>query len=131
MHTRYGGLGSNQMKMKALPQIETEVVFLSTEEGGRKYCPNKGYMPHLVVGPIDQRQPITDGNNVVENYLGVVLSDCPDNIEPSITVNATFELMYYPEEDYSNLLPETTFTIREGTVIIGYGKVLSKLESAL
>jgi hypothetical protein len=113
--------------MKALPQIETEVVFLSAEEGGRKYCPKKGYMPHLVVGPIDQHQPITVGNNVVENYLGVVLSECPDNIEPSVPVNVTFVLMYYPKVNYSNLLPKTTFTIREGSAIIGYGKVLSKM----
>jgi hypothetical protein len=34
--------------------------------------------------------------------------------------------MYWPDEDYSNIVPGATFTLREGPKVVGFGKVLSK-----
>jgi hypothetical protein len=34
--------------------------------------------------------------------------------------------MYFPEESYDEIKPEATFTIREGSLIVGFGAVLSR-----
>jgi hypothetical protein len=39
--------------------------------------------------------------------------------------------MYWPDEKYSEVLPDATFTVREGPKIVGFGKVLTAMTPPL
>jgi hypothetical protein len=99
---------------------------LSTLEHSR--WPNRArYMPHIVVGdPSQCEAKVCDGNTITEEYLGILMTDAPDELAPGINVELTLVLMYWPDKTYSNVVPGSTFTLREGPKIVGVGKVLSK-----
>jgi len=82
-------------------------------------------MPHVVIGDPAQRESRIAGNTITEHYLGVWVDDAPDEIVPGGTAEITLRLMYWPEENYDQLIPGATFTLREGPKIIGFGQVLS------
>lgn len=120
---------------KDLPYVECEVTFLSEKEGGRKSF-NKGmlldyqYRPHVVVGDINQRKAILDENNYgVEEYLGISFFDGPEIIEPDVAIITKMVLMYFPENKYEKLIPNATFTIRQGAQVVGFGSVIKRIES--
>jgi len=82
-------------------------------------------MPHIVIGEIQQREAVRVGNSLTEKYLGVWVTDAPDELLPGHTSEVTLKLMYWPEERYTEVMAGATFTLREGPNIIGFGKVLN------
>ena len=119
-----------------LPVIECEITFLSEREGGRKRFGNgmlSGYQyrPHLVVGDINQRKAILDENKFgMEEYLGVAFFDGPEIIEPDIVIKVSMVLMYFPNVNYEKLIPNATFTLREGAKVVGFGSVIMRRENS-
>lgn len=103
------------------------MTFLPLDEGGRQHLPGppftSQYRPHLVVQSPDIRQ--ADGN---EDYLGVCFLDGPSEYSAGQADLFILGLMY-PEVDYSALCEGATFTVREGLVIVGFGKVMSRLDA--
>jgi hypothetical protein len=84
-------------------------------------------MPHIVLGDPQQREAASVGNNLTEKYLGVWITDAPDELSPGHTSEVTLKLMYWPEEKYTDVKSGATFTLREGPNIIGFGKVLTSV----
>lgn len=109
-----------------VPVVEARVTLLPELSRGRQGLSIGQYRPHIVLGPQSQRIAIRDGNRFVENYLGVMFVGGPDKIEPGDTAEAKLALIYAPEEPYTDVQPGTTFTIREGSDIVGYGVILSR-----
>jgi hypothetical protein len=113
--------------MNELPRIQAEVTFLPESEGGRKEPPQLSsggqYRPHLVVGDPNQRQPVTIGNEIQEIYLGVAFVSGPAKVESGKSYLTELALLYWPQPMYESLVPNATFTMREGARIIGYGRV--------
>ena len=112
--------------------IEVELTLLSKEEGGRHNpilldSDKTRYMPHIVIGDPNQREatydPKTGKGN--EEYLGVFIRPCGKIFYPGDTLDLILDLMYFPSLQYEKVKPEATFTLREGALIAGYGKVLS------
>ncbi len=112
--------------MNKFPYIEAEVTFIPKTDGGRETLPffsGCTYRPHIVVGDPNQRQAILDGNFIQETYLGVAFQASEENLEFNKSFLAELVLMHYPHPEYESLVPNTTFTIREGAQIVGYGQV--------
>jgi translation elongation factor EF-Tu-like GTPase len=109
-----------------VPVVEARVTLLPELSRGRQGLSMGQYRPHIVLGPQSQRIAIRDGNRFVENYLGVMFVGGPDKIEPGDTAEAKLALIYAPEEPYTDVQPGATFTIREGSDIVGYGVILSR-----
>lgn len=78
-----------------------------------------GYRPHFVVGDPARRE--ADPEN--EDYLGVAFNEGPEEGGAGQELIATVVLLYFPLKDYSALAPGTTFTIREGPQVVGFGCV--------
>ena len=81
------------------------------------------YRPHLVVGDPNQRQAIVEGNEIRERYIGVAFLSGPENVVLGESFSAELSLIFYPHPAYDALVPDATFTIREGARIVGYGRV--------
>src|SRR5687768_5932894 len=69
-----------------LPLIEVEVTFIPESEGGRHTPPtlvwsSGSYRPHVVIGDSHQRQDVMPGNEIQENYLGIVFIAGPSSVE--------------------------------------------------
>jgi hypothetical protein len=102
--------------MTGVPNIRAEVTFLPTTAGGRRSLPSPisgQYMPHLVV----------EGG---AEYLGVRFVAGP---QPEFGVRGEFvlALAYHPNVDYSALVPGAAFTVREGTQVVGAGRVIESV----
>ena len=69
------------------------------------------------------------GNSLTEKYLGVWVTEAPDELSPGHTSEVTLKLMYWPEEKYTDVKAGATFTLREGPNIVGFGKVLNSAEA--
>lgn len=109
-----------------VPSVRATITLLPQLSHGR--WPNKArYMPHIVIGDPEQREVIKIGNNLTENYLGVWVTDAPDELSPGQTSEVTLKLMYWPEERYKHVKAGATFTVREGPNIIGFGTVLNSI----
>jgi hypothetical protein len=78
-------------------------------------------MPHLVVESIDTRQVFQPDDR---EYLGVRFTSGSQECFAGQVCSVSLELMYYPQVNYDRLSVGTTFTIREGPCIVGYGRVL-------
>ncbi len=76
------------------------------------------YRPHLVAGDPNQRRAVVEGNEIRELYLGVAFLSGPENIELGKSFSAELALIYYPNPIYDALIPDATFTIREGARIM-------------
>jgi hypothetical protein len=82
-------------------------------------------MPHIVIGDPSQRVAhVGPGNQLLEDYLGVLLHDAPDEWRPGQSVSGTLILMYWPGQRYDSVIPGATFTLREGPNIVGFGRIL-------
>jgi translation elongation factor EF-Tu-like GTPase len=109
--------------------IECCVTFLTAEEGGRTHplgygvLSNYRYRPHFVVGDPKQREAKLEKNVIQEEYLGVAFILGPDIVENNQPLQALVCLVY-PNVDYSQLTVGAAFTIREGSRIVGHGKVI-------
>lgn len=69
------------------------------------------------------------GNSLSEKYLGVWVTDAPDELSPGHTSEVTLKLMYWPEEKYIDVGAGATFTLREGPNIVGFGEVLDFVDA--
>jgi hypothetical protein len=117
--------------MNEIPTIRALLTLLPELERGRNTL-WRGYRPHIVIGPSDQRKAKMEGHTLVERYQGVVFMDEYLKIEPGDTTEVTMALMYYHEPNvlYEDVVPGATFTLREGPTIVGYGTVLSRTQQA-
>jgi hypothetical protein len=118
--------------MKTIQTVRASLTLLPDLQRGRNTL-IRGYRPHIVIGPIDQRVAKMEGRTIVEKYEGVVFLDENLIIEPGQTVEVTLALMYYQEPNvlYEDVQPGVTFTLREGASIVGFGTILSRAEQAL
>jgi hypothetical protein len=93
--------------------------------------PNRArYVPHIVLGDPSQRRAIVGPNNTIaERYMGVWICDAPEELIPGRSVELSFQLMYWPEESYEGVAPGATFTLREGPSVVGFGSILSEIET--
>ena len=93
---------------------------------GKIRYPNRArYMPQIVLGDPLQRQAVVDSTRTcTERYLGVWVTDAPDELIPDVPVSVNLKLMYWPEEQYEGVEPGATFTLREGPNIIGFGHIV-------
>jgi translation elongation factor EF-Tu-like GTPase len=98
--------------MSDRPQIECELVFLASEEGGRSTAVNLSdnrYRPHLKTEDSD--------------WLGVMFSGGPASVAPGESATA-IALLIFADVDYSPLRqPGTAFSILEGPKVVGHGVV--------
>ena len=116
----------------AVPVVKTSVTLLPELARGRQGLNSGAYRPHIVIGPQTQRMAIRDGNRLTQKYLGVMFVEGPDSIEPGDTADVKLALMYFPEYPYEEVQPGATFTVREGSLIVAYGVILSRgMESFL
>ena len=60
------------------------------------------------------RLAIRSGDVCREKYLGVMFVGGPQSIGPGESAELSVALMYFPEEDYSEIRRGATFTIRKG-----------------
>jgi translation elongation factor EF-Tu-like GTPase len=119
--------------MAEKPLIEAEVTFLSPDEGGRVHPPNLlaagRYMPHLVVQEPDVRKAKgVQGNLIQEDYLGVAFLTGPSEVLAGRLGRFTLELMYHPHVEYDAFQAGATFTVREGGKIVGFGRVIGRVD---
>ena len=63
---------------------------------------------------------------LTEEYLGIAFWMGPDPIPISMPFTLTMLLVYAPDVTYDRVVPGAEFTIREGSKIVGHGKVLRR-----
>ena len=95
------------------PDIEAQLTFLTTEQGGRKSAARSGYRPQFAYDGMDW--------DVVCTY--------PDDesANPGQTVRAILSFLK-PQEHVGKLWPGKTFQCREGQRVVANGIVLRILE---
>ncbi|KCZ83600.1 hypothetical protein HAD_13399 [Hyphomonas adhaerens MHS-3] len=71
------------------------------------------YRPHLV-----------SDEEVNQDYLGVQFVECADPVDFVVDLRVSVQLLY-DGVDYSGLVPDSSFTIREGARTVGEGHVVS------
>lgn len=109
-----------------VPVVQATVTLLHELTRGRRGLSIGAYRPHIVMGPQTQRVAIRDGNRFTENYLGVMFVGGPDTLEPGDSADVRLALMYFPEYPYEEVQPGATFTVREGSLVVGYGVIRSR-----
>jgi translation elongation factor EF-Tu-like GTPase len=112
---------------RTIPSFEAEVTFIPKSEGGRTTPPVLGldysYRPHIVLGDPNQRETITDGYSITEPYIGVAFRLIRGDLGFNEPIVAELVLIYPLPEYETTLVRGTTFTIREGGRIVGYGAI--------
>ena len=100
------------------PDIEAEISFLTTAQGGRQDSAFSGYRPNHNFG--------VEGmlNDAVHEYLGC------ESVEPGQTAKANmwFLMVEYQE---ARLFPGFKFTVQEGERIVGYGVITKVINTTL
>jgi hypothetical protein len=109
----------------AVPVVQSQVTLLPELSRGRRLLTTGQYRPHIVIGPQSQRVAVRNGNLITEKYLGGMFVDGPEAMDPGESVEVSLALMYSPEEPYDEVMPGATFTIREGSDVVGFGVVLT------
>lgn len=115
--------------MTSVPQITTVIRFLSPEQLGRerRFSASPIYRPHVVVGDPSRRTATLDARGFGdEHYLGVQFTGDGRELLTGTDHTVTMDLLYHPGVDYSELVPGATFTIREGPVVVGFGRVIAR-----
>ena len=113
-----------------LPLVRAKVTLLPELASLRRIA-GRQYRPHIVLGPITQRQAvIATGNVFVEPYLGVCFWSGPEVLLPGEPATVLLALAYFLDapEQYTGVTAGATFTIREGATIVGYGEVQERDE---
>ena len=89
--------------------VEVEICFLRTEEGGRKGPARSGYRPQFYY----------DGNDwdAVHTYA------TDDWVQPGETVTGYLDFLS-PDEHVAKLFPGMEFLCREGSRVVARGRVL-------
>jgi hypothetical protein len=109
-----------------IPVVEATVTLLPELSHERRGLSTGLYRPHIVMGPQSQHLPIRDGNRLSETYLGVMFVGGPETMQPGDTADVKLALMYYPEYPYDEVQPGATFTVREGSLVVGHGVIRSR-----
>ena len=126
-HPACGSVRVTMALLKQVPSVRATMTMLPDK---MRYPNRARYMPHIVLGDPSQREAVIGPKNTIaERYLGVVVSDAPDELVPGESVEVALQLMYWPEEQYEGVVPGATFTLREGPTIIGFGTIGSQFES--
>jgi hypothetical protein len=119
--------------MSAKAYIDTEIVLLSKDEGGRStpilpIAYGGGYRPHIVLQPRNTREPkieMRDGMRCCEDpFISVAFWSGDAPIPIGSPFKTTLFLSYYPHEMYRGCVPGASFTLREGSKIIGNGEII-------
>ena len=98
------------------PQIEAQIRFLSTEEGGRETPVRSGYRGQF------HYKGEEEGWDAVQEYTG------KEWVAPGETVSA--RLVFVSEKPHCKKLVENLpFQIQEGNRVVGLGVVIKVLES--
>lgn len=110
-----------------IPIVKANVTLLPELSHGRRLLSTGQYRPHVVIGPESQRSAIRDPstNAYTETLHAVMFVGGPDAMEPGETAEVSLALMWYPEDTYDEVIPGATFTIREGSLIVGFGRILA------
>ena len=114
--------------MNELYSFEAEITLIPKEEGGRETIPSltgSYYKPNIVVGDPNQRQAVIVKNFIQETYLSIAFESSENDVEFNKPFLAELAMIHYPDPPYDSLVPDTTFTLREGPNIIGFGRVKS------
>jgi hypothetical protein len=69
------------------------------------------------------------GNTVDERYLAVSFLDGPRQFGFGENIRCVLRLNYFPDVDYAELTPGTSFTVREGARIVAHGVVLERRDA--
>ena len=101
-------------------KIEVSVTFLSEEQGGRSNANpaclrGNRYRPHLVL-----ESPTNREVRPSDDYVGVMFEDGPEVAVSGKECTAIVRVLFEPRAAFQ---PATTFTIREGAKVVGYGTV--------
>ena len=48
-------------------------------------------MPHIVIGDPHEKEALLVGNSLTESYLGVWVTDAPDELSPGHTAEVTLD----------------------------------------
>jgi len=110
------------------PELQVEIRFVATEEGGRRApldLANGHYRPIAILGI--HRGPVSPATSeaeaVARGIFGVSVHSGPSLVEPGSTVTASlFVTMYEP--GYERLISAGEFTLLEGSRVVGHGRVL-------
>jgi translation elongation factor EF-Tu-like GTPase len=92
------------------PDIEAEITFLSTADSGRQTYVLSGYRPSHNFGIPGML------NDAVHEYIG------PGKVEPGESALANIWLLT-PEYQEGRLYPGFTFTVQEGSRVVGHGVI--------
>lgn len=114
--------------------IDTEVVLLTSEQGGRSnpllpLAYGGSYRPHIVIQSRNIREASLSGNTILDDYLGVAFMSGPDPLPIGEPVQIQMSLMYAPHKAYDEAIPGADFTLREGPKIIGHGTIKKRYKS--
>ena len=115
-----------------MPLIECVVTFLTAQEGGRRAqfpadaLSGDTYRPHFVIGDPSQQHAITVDNHGVEEHIAVAFHNGPSIVEPGVETKVLVSLMFHPHPVYDKLQPGVTFTVREGSQVVGSGSVVRR-----
>jgi hypothetical protein len=129
----FGTMGASSWILPSgitVPVVQARVTLLPELSHGRRLLTTGQYRPHIVIGPQSQRAAICEGNVLTEKYLGVMFVGGPQAIDPGESSEVSLALVYFPEEPYDEVTPGATFTIREGSLIVGHGVVLSRSQES-
>ncbi len=105
--------------MFAKPQIQADVRFLTTAEGGRQGGIATGYRPTHDMG--HTADLLNDGKH---EYLG------RDWVELGEAVTALITFLV-PEYQYVQLVEGMSFKIQEGSKIVGHGTITAVLDQKM
>ena len=94
--------------------IEAEITFLTTEEGGRQTPAFSGYRPQFYYDGQDW--------DAIQHYVGVI-----EPVYPGQTVTAHVSFLS-PQHHVGKLYPGKEFLVREGQHVVGRGKVTKILD---
>ncbi|MCM3874415.1 MAG: hypothetical protein ND895_27305 [Pyrinomonadaceae bacterium] len=90
------------------PDIEVEITFLKTDEGGRRGYAVSGYRPQFFYHGED--------HDAVQEFVD------RERVYPGGTVTAQLQLLH-PELLFDQIRVNETFEIREGFRTVGHGKI--------
>ncbi len=103
--------------MKYKPDIEAEITFLSTEQGGKTRSVLTGYRPNHLIKP----DYLTSGEHT---YIDV------QEVQPGQTARAYIKFIA-PEEYPHILYVGKVINVQEGSHLVGHAKVLKIFNKTL
>ena len=111
--------------MSEFPIVIAKLTLLPTLERPRS-TGWREYRPHIVVEPLAPDIATMRANMTTDRYQSVVFFDAYLTIAPGETAEVILGLWAYPDNQYENVVPGATFTLREGPHIAGYGTITDR-----